>query len=244
MNKKTWERKPSRQIAIHKGKKGLLEFENCMMPPSVWFPWHLHAEGGKDEEKASLIRLVMVDYSDRDNTVSVYANLRPSEIKWLHHQILQGVDVSFSQQKIFREDKRSNNGKVTYLSINRYETDPEGKKREQPWRIEIQNGTGVAASNSIGGQYCKKGSYRKKKGVTLYLNDADVFMLFSDVVTVIRACEREHLFHGRDVENLKKLLHFSQSNAKSISDSLQQIIGLLGKPGRADDGRTDDDRAA
>ena len=219
MEKNGWKRKESKQICVYKGKESLLEFENCMRPPSHWYPWHLHADGQEDEGKPSLIRMVMVNYSDRKNSVSVYANLRPKEVKWLYHQIFMMVrNASFSQQKIFREDKRSDRGKVTYLAINRYEEDSQGRKRNLPWRIEIQNGTGTVARNSLGGQYCKKDSYRKEKAVTVNLSDADAFMLFGEVVTVIRACEREHLFHRRDVENLGKLLK-----------QLKQILGLAGK---------------
>lgn len=227
MGKSGWIRKPSKQITIIKGRKSLLEFENCMRPPSIWFPWHLQAEGLEGEEKRSLIRVIMVDYSG-EKSVSVYANLRPKEIKWLYHHIFMMIDnVSFSQQKIYKVDKQSNEGMVTYISINRYETDMKGEKRELPWRIEIQNGTGIVSYNSIGGQYCQKGSYKKKKAVTINLSDADTFMLFDDVIAVIRASEKEHLFHRRDVENMEKLLKFYKISSGNISNSLKQIMKLL-----------------
>lgn len=204
---KSWKKEPSKQICIHKGKKSLLEFINCMQPPSLWYPWHLHAEGMEEEGKPSLIRLVMVDYSDRKNTKSVYANLKPKEVKWLYHMIFMMVkEVSFSQQKIFRKDKSLDEGVVTCLRITRQETDGNGAKRELPWYIEIRNGTGIAVRNSAGGEFCKKGSFREKKKVCINLSDADAYMLLVEVITVIYQCEREHLFHRRDVDNLNKLL--------------------------------------
>lgn len=207
MGKSNWKRVPSKQICIHKGKKSLLEIVNCMQPPSLWFPWHLHAEGEEGEGKPSLLRLVMVDYSDRKDTKSVYAHLKPKEVKWLYHQIYMMIqEVSFSQQKIFRQDKSINEGMVTRLWITRRETDGQGKKRELPWYVEIGNGTGIAERNSAGGEFCKKGTYHEKKKVFINLSDADAFMLFEEAVTVIYQCEREHLFHRRDVDNLKALV--------------------------------------
>lgn len=204
---KNWKKEPSKQICIHKGRKSLLEFVNCMQPPSSWYPWHLHAEGMVEEGKPSLIRLVIVDYSDRKNTKSVYANLKPKEVKWLYHLIFMMVkEVSFSQQKIFRKDKSSDEGIVTCLRITRQETDGNGEKRELPWYIEIRNGSGIAARNSAGGEFCKKGSFREKKKASVNLSDADAFMLFQEAVAVISKCEREHLFHRRDIDNLNKLM--------------------------------------
>lgn len=228
MSKKDWVKKPSNQICIYKGSSSLLEFQNCMGAPSKWFPWHLHAEGLEEEDRASLIRLVMVDYSDKNHSVSVYANLKPREIKRLYHQIFMMVeDVSFAQKKIFRDDKRSNLGKVTNLYINRYEKDSKGVKRDYPWRIVIENGTGVAVCNLNGGQYCKKGSFKKEKSVTIYLSDAEIFMLFNEAVTVIRACEREHLFHGRDVDNLQKLIKIYKDNIEILHKSIKHNTKLM-----------------
>lgn len=235
MNQKDWS-KPSKQICVHKGRSSLLEFENCMRPPSKWYPWHLHAEGLEDEGKPSLIRMVMVDYGNEDHSISVYANLRPKEIKWLYHQIIIGVsDVSFRQHKIFREDKKSNQGKVTILSINRYEKTSAGEKRDQPWRIEIQNGTGIVIRNSIGGQMCKQGSYKKEKTVTVNLTDQEAFMMFAEVSAVIKFCEREHLFHRRDVENLTKLFKFYKSSTEKLSHTIELIKDILEKSKEKED---------
>lgn len=236
MSKKEWIKQPSKQICIHKGKAGLVEFVNCMRPPSKWYPWHLHAEGGEGEEKPSLIRVVMVDYSDKNNSISVYANLRPKEVKWLFYQIAMGTkDFSFSQQKIFRENKNSDRGKVTYLALNRYETTTSGKKRDYPWRFEIQNGTGTVIRNSIGGQHCKSKSFKKEKSVILNLTDQDIFLLFVEVVAVIQACEKEHLFHQRDVENLTKLFKFYEHNMEKLFRAVGQIRKLLDQPVEKED---------
>lgn len=202
------EREVSKQIAVHKGKSSLLELNNCMKPASRLFPWHMHAEGREDEAGASLIRLVMVGYGSREEHVSVYANVLPEHIKYFYTQMANGVEeFSFSQQKIFRESPDTREGKVTYFSISRHEYNAKGERRNYPWYVEIQNGTGLVEKTRTGGQHCKKGSYIARKKVSIYLTDMDIFVLFCRANSVILAFERDTLFHFRDVQNLHTLFH-------------------------------------
>lgn len=204
--KKIWDKKISRQISVHKGKGSLLELNNCMKPASPWFPWHMHAEGMEDEEGTSLIRFVMVDYSKKKENVSVYANVAPEHVKYFFIQMVRGVEeFSFSQQKIFRESPDSQKGTVTYFSISRHEYNLNGEKRNYPWYVEIQNGTGIVEKTRNGGQHCRKGSYEVKKKAAIYLTDVDIFVLFCRADSVIKAFERDVLFHRRDIQNLQKL---------------------------------------
>lgn len=202
-----WGREVSKQISVYKTKSALLELNNCLRPASELVPWHIHAEGREDENGYSLIRAVMVDYSDRKNSISVYANLNPELVKYLFCVMKSGIaDFSYFQQKIFHEEGApSNQGIVTCFAISRHVSDAEGRERRMPWTVEIQNGRGRIAHNRNGGQYCEKGSYRKEKAVSVSLVDEDIFMLFSRTDSVIRAFEQDSLFRKRNSRNFQKL---------------------------------------
>ena len=160
--KKDWSKEESWQIAIYKTDKALLELCDNLKPASNLFPAHIHAAGEKAEAgKRSLIRLNMLDYSKGkgDNTVSVYANINPEEVKYIYSALFSHlVEFDFPQEKIFGEPDSNGYSIVQKMQINRYETDAQGKKRNYPWIVEIQNGRGIAVRNSNGGKYCKKDS--------------------------------------------------------------------------------------
>lgn len=201
-NEGEWE---SKQISVHKGRASLLELNNLMKPASSKFLWHMHAEGNEGEEGTSLIRFVMVDYSKKES-VSVYANVLPEHVKYIFTQMSRGVtEFFFTQQKIFRKSSETLTGNVTCFSISRHEYDENGEKRNYPWYVEIQNGTGIVEKNKSGGQHCKKGSYKMEKKAAIYLTDIDIFVLFCRADSVIKAFERDALFHRRDILNLQKL---------------------------------------
>ncbi|HBA67944.1 MAG TPA: hypothetical protein DCZ40_01115 [Lachnospiraceae bacterium] len=197
----------SKQISVYKTKSALLELNNCMRQASKQVPWHIHAQGRQDEGGYSLIRAVMVDYSDSKNSISVYANLSPDIVKYLYEQIKQNKeDFSYFQQKIFHEEGAPpDNGIVTCFSIGRHKYDTEGRERRMPWVAEIQNGKGRIAHNKNGGQFCEKGSYRKEKSVSVSLRDEDIFVLFTRADAVIRAFEQDSLFRKRNAKNFQKL---------------------------------------
>lgn len=206
-DKKEWN-ESSRQISVYKNQSALLELNNCMRPASGLFPWHIHAQGAEGEGGYSLIRAVMVDYSRKNSSVSVYANLSPELVKYLFAQMQRGVEeFSFFQQKIFhdKEAKVEDAGIVTCFSIKRNAFDAAGNERRMPWQVEIQNGTGRIAHNKNGGQFCAKGTYRKEKAVPVSLKDEEIFMLFARADAVIRAFEQDALFRRRNAGNFQKL---------------------------------------
>lgn len=204
---KDWSREASRQISVYKTKSALLELNNCMRQASSQVPWHIHAQGRQDEDGYSLIRAVMVDYADKDSSVSVYANLSPELVKYLYEQIKQNIEeFSYFQQKIFHEEGAApDKGIVTCFSISRHRYDAEGRERRMPWIVEIQNGRGRIAHNKNGGQFCEKGSYRKEKAVSVSLRDEDIFVLFTRADAVIRAFEQDSIFRKRNAKNFQKL---------------------------------------
>lgn len=107
--KTDYSRITSRQIAVYKTDKALLELVDSLKPAGASYPAHIHASGEEDEEGYSLIRLQMVDYSagTGQKSVSVYANISPDEALYLYSRIFSGVQTFFmSRQKIFGEQKK------------------------------------------------------------------------------------------------------------------------------------------
>ena len=101
--KTDYSRITSRQIAVYKTDKALLELVDSLKPAGASYPAHIHASGEEDEEGYSLIRLQMVDYSagTGQKSVSVYANISPDEALYLYSRIFSGVQTFFmSRQKI------------------------------------------------------------------------------------------------------------------------------------------------
>lgn len=205
--KKDWSKEISKQISVYKTQSALLELNNCLRPASSLVPWHMHAEGRKEENGHSLIRAVMVDYSKEDSSFSVYANLAPELVKYLYTKLQQDMEeFSFFQQKIFHKDgDPSDKGRVTCFSMKRYPYDSAGNSRRMPWVVEIQNGSGRIAYNNSGGQFCEKGSYRKERGISISLKDEDIFMLFSRADSVIRIFEQDTVLGTKNARNFQKL---------------------------------------
>ena len=59
--KTDYSRITSRQIAVYKTDKALLELVDSLKPAGASYPAHIHASGEEDEEGYSLIRLQIVD---------------------------------------------------------------------------------------------------------------------------------------------------------------------------------------
>ena len=87
--KTDYSRLTSRQIAVYKTDKALLELVDSLKPAGTAYPAHIHASGEEDEEGYSLIRLQMVDYSagTGQKSVSVYANISPDEALYLYSRV-------------------------------------------------------------------------------------------------------------------------------------------------------------
>lgn len=191
----------SNQIAVYKTQKALLEMQNCLKPAPKEFPWHIHAAGKK--EGYSLIRLVAMDYSDRNETVSVYANMSPDTLSYLYLQLCLGYEhVLLEEQKIFKDKEKG--GVVTRIRIERQEAH-NGEKRTHPWLVNIGNGKGEVAYNRNGGQYCKAGTYKEEKSVSVFLSDMDFFRLLNRTCTVIQAFEQKTLYRDLEVRNFQTL---------------------------------------
>lgn len=228
---KDWTKEESRQISVYKTDKGLLELCDSLKPASDLFPAHIHAMGEKAEDgDRSLIRLNMLDYSrgTGENTISVHANISPEETKYIYSASFCHLpDFDFSQDKIFGEPDEHGYSIVTKLKIARYDKDNQGRVRNYPWYVEIQNGKGIAVKNSNGGRYCQKGSYVCEKNAKLFLNDKDMFVLFCKADSYILAFELEYAFRQNRVGNFVNLYRLMQREIQELMEMQQEILMML-----------------
>lgn len=227
-DQRDWKNEVSKQIAVYKTDKKLLELNDKLKPASRLFPAHIHAMGEDAEEGArSLIQIIMLDYSQGtgDHTVSVSAHINPEEVKFIYSRIFCGaLYVDFPQEKIFGEPDEDGMSIVTKLSIKRFDADTRGEKRRYPWFAEIQNGRGIAVRNTNGGKYCKKDSYICDAQVSINISDMDMFRLFAKAEAWIRAFEQEYAFRSYLLNLFNKLYLLVK---KELSGQTEEIIRYL-----------------
>ncbi len=225
--KQDWSNVESDQIAVYKTDKALLELLDRLKPASRLFPAHIHASGETSEAgERSLIRLNMLDYSNgKGEHISVYANINPEEAKYIYSALFCHLwEFEYSQEKIFGDPDKDGYSTVTKLQVVRYDTDSKGNKRIYPWHVEIQNGRGIAVKNSNGGRYCKKNSYVCDKKVNLFINDKDMFILFSKAEAFIRAFELEYAFRANRIGNFSSLYTLLKNEIHTAAS--QQLQGM------------------
>ena len=186
----------SRQIAKYATSKKLIEFNDKLRLPPLEYYAHVQASGdkGKDGKNAtSLIGVTLLDYSNGtgNKTVSVEANISPDELMYVFSKLNQGVErFEMQQEKIFGDPDENGKSRVTKLKIMRATKDKDGKPRNYPWFIQIENGTGVKATNTkSGGTYIKANSYKEEAKVYINVNDLDFFKLLSRVSSFVHAWE-------------------------------------------------------
>lgn len=185
----------SRQITKYATNKKLIEFTDKMRAPAVDFYAHIQANGDKDKDGKninSLIGITMLDYSagTGGKTVSVDANVSPDELLYVFSKLQQGVEsFEFTQEKIFGEADDKGKSSVTKLKIIRATKDKNGKPRNYPWYVQIENGKGIKSQNATGGFYMQGGTYEMEKSVFININDVDMFKLLSRVSSFVSVWE-------------------------------------------------------
>lgn len=186
----------SRQIAVYKTDKKLIEFIDKLKPAPTAYYAHIHSFGDKDEDgvkQTSCIGIVLQDYSKGtgDQNIRVTANISPDEAEYILLQLKNKVlDFELKQEKIFGEPDNNGRAKVTKLRILRLEIGKDGKKRTYPWYVEIGNGTGVKVKTDKGGFYIKSDSYKEEGKVFININDLDFFKLMNRVSCYVEAWEQ------------------------------------------------------
>lgn len=185
----------SRQIAVYKTDKKLVEFvDKLKLAPTNYYA-HIHSLGDKDEngvKQISCIGIVLQDYSGGkgSNTQRVMANISPDEAEYIFLQLKNGTaSFEFKQEKIFGEPDKEGKSMVTKLRIIRATTGADGKARKYPWYVEIANGTGKKVKTEKGGVIIQSQSYEEKRKVYVNINDLDFFRLMSRVSKFIAIWE-------------------------------------------------------
>ena len=183
------------QIAVYKTNKKLCEFNDKLKAAPVEYYGHLHAQGEKVEgerSQRSCIGIVLQDYSNGtgNKTVRVSANLAPEFFAYALSRVSLGVELfEFYEEKIFGDPDKEGKSMVTKVSIKRASVGPDGKKRNYPWCVIVENGRAVKEGTQTGGVHMKKGSYQKERQVFVNINDYDFFRLMQQTTRYINAWE-------------------------------------------------------
>ena len=183
------------QVAIYMTNKKLCEFNDKLKVAPVEYYGHLHAQGEKVEgerSQRSCIGIVLQDYSNGtgNKTVRVSANLAPEFFAYALSRVSLGVELfEFYEEKIFGEPDKEGKSMVTKVSIKRASVGPDGKKRNYPWCVIVENGRAVKEGTQTGGVHMKKGSYQKERQVFVNINDYDFFRLMQQTTRYINAWE-------------------------------------------------------
>ena len=183
------------QIAIYMTNKKLCEFNDKLKAAPIEYYGHLHAQGEKVEgerSQRSCIGIVLQDYSNGtgNNTVRVSANLSPEFFSYALSRVSLGVELfDFYEEKIFGDPDKEGKSMVTKVSIKRASVGQDGKPRNYPWCVIVENGRAIKEGTQTGGVHMKKGSYQKERSVFVNINDYDFFRLMQQTTRYINAWE-------------------------------------------------------
>lgn len=183
------------QIAIYMTNKKLCEFNDKLKAAPVEYYGHLHAQGEKVEgerSQRSCIGIVLQDYSNGtgNNTVRVSANLSPEFFAYALSRVSLGVELfDFYEEKIFGDPDKEGKSMVTKVSVKRASVGQDGKPRNYPWCVIVENGRAIKEGTQTGGVHMKKGSYQKERAVFVNINDYDFFRLMQQTTRYINVWE-------------------------------------------------------
>ena len=183
------------QIAIYMTNKKLCEFNDKLKAAPVEYYGHLHAQGEKVEgerSQRSCIGIVLQDYSNGtgNKTVRVSANLSPEFFAYALSRVSLGVELfEFYEEKIFGDPDKEGKSMVTKVSIKRASVGQDGKPRNYPWCVIVENGHAIKEGTQTGGVHMKKGSYQKERAVFVNINDYDFFRLMQQTTRYINVWE-------------------------------------------------------
>ena len=78
---------------------------------------------------------------------------------------------------------------MTKLSIKRASVGNDGKRRNYPWCIIVENGRAVKEKTPTGGTHIKSGTYKKQRSVYVNINDLDFFNIVYRTARFIESWE-------------------------------------------------------
>lgn len=207
------------QIAIYMTNKKLCEFNSKLQSAPVQYYAHVHAQRekiGDTRMPTSVVGIVLQDYSNGtgDKTVRVSANLAPELFEYALSQVECGADkFNFYEEKIFGDPDANGLSTVTKVSFKRASVGTDGKPRNYPWCVIVENGFGVKETNTQGGMHMKQGSYKKAKSVYVNINDYDFYTLMKRTTRFIQAWE---------LTNAPKLIRDAMQISESERKAVQQ----------------------
>lgn len=186
----------STQISVLKTDRKLVAFYDKLRfaPASNYAQIHANGEYLENNRKVrSLIGLKVLDYSNGtgpNQTVTTKANISPDEAEFILSRLTAGFPTfEFRQDKIFGNRDQEGYSPVTKLRITRAVEDYRGTPLRIPWRIEIENGRGIAVQNSSGGTYMQKDSFQSRVKASINVSDLDMFKLMNRVVRYVHMWE-------------------------------------------------------
>ena len=135
-------------------------------------------------------------------------------IKGEHYECMQNnLDrFDFTEDKIFGEPDEHGLSTVTKLSVKRASVGTDGKPRNYPWCVIVENGRAVKEKTATGGTHIKSGTYKKQRSVYVNINDLDFFNL---VYRTTRFIESWELTYGpKLIRDARKLLSEQRAAAQ------------------------------
>ena len=98
------------------------------------------------------------------------------------------------------------------LSVKRASVGNDGKPRNYPWCVIVENGRAVKEKTATGGTHIKSGTYKKQRSVYVNINDLDFFNL---VYRTTRFIESWELTYGpKLIRDARKLLSEQRAAAQ------------------------------
>lgn len=189
----------SRQIAKVQTAKKLVEFNDqlVVVKPNKYAKVHAGTKEGASRFP-SRVGVKILDYSNGtgDKTVTLTANLRPTDVAFLLEMIKkymqQEKDYKWMQQRIHEVNTNKQTGlaPVQTLTIERQYKTSDGTPRRCPWKIQIENGTGIPQKTQNGGTQIQPKSYQREAFAFMMISDEDMFTLFYDTQRFITLWEQ------------------------------------------------------
>jgi len=169
-----------RQICKYQNAKALLEFNDKLQMADVEKAGNLHSQFSK-------INVIAKDYSQGtgDKAVDVALNIDPETMKYIANEILtNNTSFNFQEQKILKH--KTNGEGNSFTSRIDIKFNPQMRL---PWNLVLEFGWGEIENTEIGGTMLKKGTYKAKGRVKLFLSDMEAKKLMLTVNDYIRAWE-------------------------------------------------------
>ena len=207
----------SNQIAVYKTNKKLVEFNDKLKPASIENYAHTHAQGEQlpdGSRPRSCVGIVLQDYSrgTGQNTVRVMANLSPGFFPYALSRVSIGVEnVEFQEDKIFGAPDQQGFCMVTKVVVKRAAVGKDGRPRNYPWFILVENGRAVKEQTQTGGYHMKSGTYKADRQVFININDYDFFKLMQQTVRYIRVWELTYV--PKQIREARQIMADNSRNA-------------------------------